>query len=125
MPGTVYGKFLAFVVRSLEKIKPLMLDTKVVDKRKVFSAFSCLLSVYLTMITGARISEAVAMALDTEPTKANHIYTMHKWHQVMYASYSVATPNSFVTKTNKSRSVYFFPVPKSEETTVRDMLKAK
>ena len=123
MPGNVYGKLLAFVVLSLKRFKTQM--NKKGDKRKVFNAFSCLLSVYLTMITGARISEAVAIALDKEITIANRAYEMDEWHEYIYANYQITTPVDFTTKTAKTRAVYFFPVPKSQESFVKSMLLVK
>lgn len=76
MPGNVYGKFLAFVVSLLEHFKTLVESKKTKNRHKMFNIFSCLLSIYLTMITGARISEAVAMALSRETTKTQRITVM-------------------------------------------------
>lgn len=112
MPGNVYGKLLAFVVHSLNHFKGIMQNCKS-DKRKEFNAFSCLLSVYLTMITGARISEAVAIALAKDQTQTDRMYELDEWHAKIYANYYVMTPKSFTTKTAKTTAVYFFPVPKS------------
>ena len=62
--GQVYGKFLAYVKHALNYYRKMITETPAIGK--MFNHFSCLLSVYLTMITGARISEAVAMAITPE-----------------------------------------------------------